>query len=510
MEKLLGSEPWTVSDIAAASRDEFKITLSSDPVWQEKLERSVDFLEQEWAADRPVYGVTTGYGDSARIVIPRELVEALPTQLMRFHGCGLGNILSESQARAVIAVRLVSLSQGYSGVRLLLLQRLADLFNAGIVPCIPEEGSVGASGDLTPLSYIAALLCGERDVFFRGERLPAGKVFADLNIEPLQLRPKEALALMNGTSVMTALAAMALDRASYLSRLVSRTTAMLIEALGANRTHFDPRLFALKPHPGQQQVAGRIKGDLMESSRFSAGAIQDVYSLRCAPHIIGVLEDALPWMKRSLEIEINSVNDNPVIIGEEGVVLHGGHFYGGHVAFVADSLKNTIANIADLLDRQLGVLVDSRVNNGLPRGLSSAPEELACINHGFKAVQIGTSAWAAEALKLTMPASVFSRSTECHNQDKVSMGTISARDCLRVLMLCEQCVAANLLATTQAIGIRASRGELHLSELQPGVRRTVEQVSDVFPPLENDRPLEGELRQMMTLVQEQAFELYSE
>ncbi len=349
-----------------------------------------------------------------------------------------------------MACRLNSLAVGKSGVSYELLERIALLLNLNIVPVIPEEGSVGASGDLTPLSYLAAVLVGEREVFYQGQRRATSEVYAELGISALKLRPKEGLALMNGTAVMTALACLAYDRAEYLSRLCARITAMASLTLKGNSNHFDEILFAAKPHPGQNQVAAWIREDLNHHEHpRNSDRLQDRYSIRCAPHIIGVLADALPFMRQFIETELNSANDNPIVDGEGEHILHGGHFYGGHIAFAMDSLKNAVANLADLLDRQMALVMDPKFNNGLPANLSASQGERSPINHGFKAVQIGCSAWTAEALKHTMPASVFSRSTECHNQDKVSMGTIAARDALRVLELTEQVAAAALLAMSQ-------------------------------------------------------------
>ena len=509
--KEIGIVDWSTADVDRAARREMALCLPSSQEWREMIENSVCFLEKEWASGAEIYGVTTGYGDSASVRVPAELVRDLPENLYEFHGCGLGSHFCEEEARAILLVRLISIAKGPSGVRLELLEQMLTLFNAGVVPLIPEEGSVGASGDLTPLSYIAALVCGKRKALYESRETEAERVLELFGLAPLELKPKEALALMNGTSAMTGVAVLAYHRAEYLCRLSARITAMIVEALGANRSHFDPRLFALKPHPGQAQVAAWIASDLRaEKPLYGSGAIQDCYSLRCAAHVIGVLADALPWIKRSLEIELNSANDNPLLSLEDGEILHGGNFYGGHVAFAMDSMKTAVANLADLFDRQLGLLVDARTNNGLARGLSGAASERSTINHGFKAVQIGTSAWAAEALKQCMPASVFSRSTECHNQDKVSMGTISARDCRRVLELCEQVLASALLAATQAIYLREQSGEIQIGALAPALRNTYLEVRERFSPLEEDRPLEEELRLMLASIRNRSFHLYDE
>ena len=265
----------------------------------------------------------------------------------------------------------------------------------------------------------------------------------------------------------------------------------------------------MKPHPGQQQVAARIRHDLNHHEHpRNADRLQDRYSIRCAPHVIGVLADSLPFFKMTIENELNSANDNPIIDGIGEHVLHGGHFYGGHIAMVMDSMKTAVANLADLADRQIASLVDTRYNNGLPSNLSSSCDERRYINHGFKAVQIGASAYTAEALKQTMPASVFSRSTECHNQDKVSMGTIAARDGLRVLQLTEQVLASTLLASVQALRIRIRNNELSLASLSPDLVAMYEDIAGYFEDLSEDRPLESVLRLTVDYIQQQRWSLH--
>jgi histidine ammonia-lyase len=295
---------------------------------------------------------------------------------------------------------------------------------------------------------------------------------------------------MNGTAVMTGLACLAYERAAHLSRLSAHLTAMASAAMGGNPHHFDERLFQAKPHQGQQRAAGWIRADLAGSER-SESRLQDRYSIRCAPHVIGVVEDTLPFLRGLIENELNSANDNPLIDPESGRVMHGGHFYGGHVALAMDTLKNVIANLADLMDRQLALLVDTRFNHGLPPNLTGATGQRASVSHGLKALQIGASAWTAEALKLTMPASVFSRSTECHNQDKVSLGTIAARDALRVLELTEQVAAAHIVTTRQAVFLKARSG----AKLPAPVLKFAEGLG--LEPLIEDRALEGELRGLL-------------
>lgn len=508
---VFGQHPLTIEQVNAIARREADIRLQDDEAFCARIRKGAQFLDSLLDREGMIYGVTTGYGDSCVVSVPLEQVEALPRGLFTFHGCGMGQHFSAAETRMILAARLQSLCFGMSGVRLELLQRLTQFLQEDVLPLIPEEGSVGASGDLTPLSYVAATLSGERKVLYRGQVRDAAEIHKKLGWKPLKLRPKEALALMNGTAAMTGVACDVYARAEYLLQLATRITALNMVALEGNTRHFDETLFRAKPHTGQVQVAAWLRGDLVgiESPEFCLNGLhrlQDRYSLRCAPHVLGVLADSLPWLRTFIETELNSANDNPVIDAEQERVLHGGHFYGGHIAFAMDSLKNLIANVADLLDRQLALLVDTRYNHGLPSNLSGAPSEVAMINHGFKAVQIAVSAWTAEALKNTMPASVFSRSTECHNQDKVSMGTIAARDARRNLELTEQVAAAVLLAARQGVWLRQQQGQVEMGEALEGMLLAL--ASD-YPPLTHDRALEAELRQCVGQIRERSWRLYA-
>ena len=484
-----------IEDIVALARRAAPAELGRAPEFQARIQAGADFVARLLAEDGVVYGVTTGYGDSCTVAVPPALVAELPHHLYTYHGIG---------ARAVLGARLASLCQGLSGVSLDLLRQIETLLTHDILPLIPSEGSVGASGDLTPLSYLAAVLCGEREVSVNGETLPAAEALRAAGATPLRLRPKEGLAIMNGTAVMTGLA---FARADYLARLATRITAMNVVASAGNAHHFDATLFAAKPHAGQQRVAERLRADLTsEQPSRNDHRLQDRYSLRCAPHVIGVLEDALPWLRQLIENELNSANDNPLIDPVEERVLHGGHFYGGHIAMAMDTLKTAVANVADLLDRQLALLVDARYNHGLPANLSGASGARAPIHHGLKALQISVSAWTAEALKQTMPASVFSRSTECHNQDKVSMGTIAARDALRVLDLTEQVVAATLIAARQGVELR---GKLAPLALTPNLAGMQSDLAERLPLIVEDRALDRELRSLVDAIRGQAWSLYA-
>jgi histidine ammonia-lyase len=456
----VSTAPLTLEQVLAVARGQASVVLDDSPGFQKHLQASVQLLDKLIRDGRVIYGVTTGFGASCETPVPTDLSAQLATNLVRFHGCGTGRFLDEIETAAVMVVRLVSLTQGRSGVRPLLLELMCQLLNHRIFPRIPAEGSVGASGDLTPLSYIAAVLMGEREVLVDGQTQPALAAMSAAGLKPIQLRPKESLALMNGTSVMTGLACLAYDRAKKLARWAAALTAMSSDVLRGNPEHFDDRLFLAKPHPGQRACAKWIAEDIHYSSRESKhdGRIQDRYSVRCAPHVIGVLLDCLPFIRTLLETEINSSNDNPLLDPATGEVLHGGNFYGGHPCMAMDMLKIAVANVADLIDRQMALICNPVTSNGLPADLVLRRGNDQSSHHGFKAMQITASALTAEALKGTMPASVFSRSTESHNQDKVSMGTIAARDALRVIELTETVLAVVQLALCQAVDLRSGKG----------------------------------------------------
>ncbi|WP_242392183.1 HAL/PAL/TAL family ammonia-lyase [Anaeromyxobacter oryzisoli] len=472
----IGERPLTIEDVVALARGSAHPVLDTSPAVIGRIRASVAALDRRFERGETIYGVTTGFGESCQTGVPGEHALELPRNLVRFHGCGTGRTLDDGAAAAVIAVRLSTLARGHSGVRQELVEFLCALLAKRVLPVIPEEGSVGASGDLTPLSYLAALVIGERQARYNGETLPAAEALARARLSPLQLRPKESLALMNGTSVMTALACLAFERARLLARAASTITAIASDVMHGDPGHFDRRIFDAKPHPGQALCARWIREHLEPDAPNGRrpARVQDRYSIRCAPHVIGVLLDALPSYRRMIEIEVNGANDNPLIDPETGDVLHGGNFYGGHIAFAMDGLKTAVANVADLLDRQLALLCNETTSQGLPSNLVARTTADRVAHHGFKAMQISASALTAEALKLTMPASVFSRSTECHNQDKVSMGTIASRDALRVLELTERVTAIALLAVCQAADLRTPETcRPRTREVLAEVRRTV-------------------------------------
>jgi histidine ammonia-lyase/phenylalanine ammonia-lyase len=506
----------TIDDVASVGRAPAVVTLASDPATRGRIEHSRVLMAGLIDRGIPVYGVTTGFGDSVRRQIGADRAGQLQEHLIRFLGCGTGAAASVPTARGVLLVRANTLARGHSGVRVELIERLVDLLNRGITPVIPEEGSVGASGDLVPLSYVAAALIGRGTVHHRGRLRPAAEALAEEGLEPLVLEPKEGLALVNGTAFMTAMAALATVDVRRLALVSDVCTALATEVLGGLTGAFDPFLHDVaKPHSGQIRSAANIRA-LLRGSRLArtpeevldqAGTggrfrelsvqIQDKYSLRCAPQFTGVLWDTLGWVEQWLEVEINSSNDNPLFDTAAGTVRNGGNFAGGHVALAMDTLKTAVASVADLMDRQLELIVDEKYNQGLTPNLipdlpDGDPER--GLNHGFKGMQLACSSLTAEALSRCMPLASFSRSTECHNQDKVSMGATAARSTRDVVGLAEKVAAIHLLALCQAADLRGA------DRLGTGTRAVYGRVRAWVPMVVTDRPMADDIGAVVELI----------
>src|SRR3954468_10564197 len=465
------------------------------------------------AREIPIYGVTTGFGDSAHRQIAPAKAARLQQNMLRFLGAGTGQIASPEVTRATMLFRANCLAKGNSGVRLELVERLLELLNHDVLPLIPERGSCGASGGLVPLSYVGRTLAGETEVLYEDEVREAADVLAELGLEALELEAKEGLALTNGTSFMSAFAVLAVTDARELAFVADLCTAMASQALMGNRGHFNAFLFEAKPHPGMIESAANIRVLLDGSGlthdaeevvpldgagfRELARSVQDKYSIRCAPHITGALRDTLEWVERWVAIEVNSSDDNPLFDAGAGRVQSGGNFYGSHITQAMDALKIALANMADLFDRQLELVVDEKFNAGLTPNLipyfaHDDPE--AGLHHGFKGMQISCSALTAEALKLCNPASIHSRSTEAHNQDKVSMGTIAARDARSIVEIAQHIAAIHLIALAQALELRG------IEQASPKAREAHALIRSRVAFLDADRRMDSDIAAVVELI----------
>ncbi|MFI5315833.1 MAG: histidine ammonia-lyase [Myxococcota bacterium] len=499
----IGTTLQSLENLLALARGTRRGSISTRPEYRARLDAEHAVVGEALARGESVYGVTTGVGSSVVNSIDEAHRSEFVRNLFRMLGTGVGAPLPELESAAVMAARTVSLAAGHSGVRALVLERLCELLEARCLPRIPELGSVGASGDLAPLSYIAGMLAGEGKVRLRGRVIDAAEAHESLGLLPLAFEPKETLSLVNGTSFMTGLGAVAWERSVDLARLGCAITAMASEATRGNPRHFDSRIAEWKPHLGQIRAAKWIREHLeYDPSRPIAAParLQDRYSIRCAPNVLGVLLDAAELARGVLEVELNGANDNPLVDADTGEILHGGNFYGGHLCFALDSLKSAVASVADLLDRQLALLCRPETSEGLPAELISLDDAGSRAHHGFKGMQVTASALAAEALKLTMPAAAFSRSTESHNQDKVSMGSIAARESLRILDLTEGVAAIALLAVCQCVDLRGGARSRATRRLHEAVRKHV-------PMLRADRRQDADIALVVDLVRAQALPL---
>ncbi|MDQ5984413.1 MAG: Histidine ammonia-lyase [Syntrophus sp. SKADARSKE-3] len=494
---VVGEGSLTVDQIIAVALGKAKVAVSTDKAFLKGMKETRAMLLSAIQNDVAVYGVNTGYGKSCGKRIPVKTASKKVVSPLAFHGCGTGEPVGIPETRAAMLCRMLCLAKGYSGVSVELLQQLAAFLNLGITPVVPSEGSVGASGDLTPMSYIAACLEGQREVFFGGKRMATGQALKMANLSPYTFGPKEPLSMINGTTTMTGIAVMVIHRARKILRAAVCAAALSVHAFKGKVEHFHPLIGEVKPFPGQVFVADALR-HLLATEADTAGleesspeALQDPYSIRCTPQIAGVLCDALEWASRWVEIEANSSNDNPMFDPETGRPFMSGNFYGGHIAFAMDALKSAIAAIADLSDRQIILLVNPQTNRGLPADLVGAKGDRYLMNHGFKAISITATALCAEALKATMPAAAFSRSCESHNQDKVSLGTIAARDAERICTLVERTVAIHLLTAAQACDLRSAY------EVRPHLAALMKTIRSLAKGIVEDRPMDGDIEKLV-------------
>jgi histidine ammonia-lyase len=491
----------SLDEILSVAKSKRRVRIGADGAFVRRMERSQVMLSEAIERDIPVYGVTTGYGKSCGKRLPKDKVlRQNGASPLHFHGCGTGEPLGIEETRSAMLCRLLCLARGYSGVSLPLLEQIAAFLNCGITPVVPCEGSVGASGDLTPMSYVAAALAGDREVFYRGKRMSAADAVKRAKLTPYAFRMKEHLSMMNGTSAMTGIAVTAVERAGRILDAAVCATALTVHALKGKAHHFHPVIGQVKPFPGQIRIARKLthllstQADLSNLEENSPESLQDPYSIRCTPQIAGVLDDALRWISDWVTTEANSSNDNPIFDPETGLPLMSGNFYGGHMAFAMDALKSAVASIADMSDRQVTLLVTPQYNRGLPADLVGVAGEEAFFHYGFKAMSLSASALAAEALKNCTPAGAFSRSTESHNQDKVSMGTIAARDAARICSLTERVAAIHLIAAAQACELRGN------IRLRPRLESLLKGVREIVAALREDRPMDKDIQRMVQAI----------
>ncbi len=495
----------TLDELFQVAQNESSVGFSE--AVRDRLLASHQFLEQQVQHRYLIYGVTTGYGPLATEYIEPEQVESLQKNLIYHLATGVGAPFNTEQTRAILFARMVSLSKGFSAIRPQSFQLMADFLNHNILPVIPSMGTVGASGDLTPLAHMALALMGESDVVWQGNVLPAAHVLEACGLKKLNLHHKEGLALVNGTSVMTAIAGLNAIRVEALLKFALRCSVLFAELLGGKQEAYDSKLGQVRPHPGQKAVLCLLEQYSQDSKRLQPASkpklpdtqteqgvfhnqtlFQDPYTLRCVPQIYGAVQDVLQFHHQTVFTELNSVTDNPLFFPEEQEVIQGGNFYGQHVAFASDALSNAVVKIAIHSERKVARLTDKNLNRGLPAFL--APHDLG-IHSGFMGAQVTASALLAEMRSLCVPASIQSIPTNGNNQDVVSMGTIAARKTYRLVELLVQILAIESLCLTQAYELQD--GFAPSSDFAESSQTLARAIRAESPFLKEDRPLSSDI-----------------
>ena len=438
-----------VEDVVRVARQFAPVSL--DPQALQRVERSRAMLEKLVDEDAVVYGITTGFGRFSDINISRKDVIELQKNLIASHAAGVGESLPEEVVRAALLLRINALARGCSGVRPLLVERLLEILNKRVTPVIPEQGSLGASGDLAPLAHMALVLTGQGEAFYRGRKMSGAEAMAAAAIEPITLVEKEGLALINGTQIMTAIGALAYFDAVNVFRSALITAALTLEAQLAVPDAFDPLIAGVRPYRGHIYCADAICR-LVEGSRLTGSdrhKVQDAYSLRCIPQVHGAAANALDYVRDILEVEINSVTDNPLLFPDENKILSGGNFHGQPVAQAMDFLAIAVAELGSIAERRIERLVNPALS-GLPPFLVKD----GGLNSGLMIPQYTAASLVSENKVLCHPASVDSIPSSANQEDHVSMGTIAARKARKVVDNVARVIGIELLVAGQAVDFR--------------------------------------------------------
>jgi len=501
----LDGQPLTLAEIEAVSLAARPVAVA--PAALARVAQCQTLIEEILAAGETVYGVNTGFGKLSDVRIPPGSLAQLQKNLVRSHAGGVGQPLSEAEARAMLLLRANVLAKGFSGCRSALVELLVALLNAGVHPVIPEKGSVGASGDLAPLAHLALVAIGEGEAYYQGQRMPGGEALRRAGLQPIVLAAKEGLALLNGTQAMTAVGALAVARALRVAQLADLAGAMSLEALMGTPAAFDPRIHQARPHAGQIRAAEHLvallaDSEIREAHREHDSRVQDAYCLRCMPQVHGAVRDALEHVRRVLEIESGSATDNPLVFPahstqpqDRGAVLSGGNFHGAPLAYAFDYAAIVMTNLASITERRIDRLLNMDINEGLPAFLSPDPG----LSSGFLIAQIVAAALINECQVLSHPSSTGSIPTDGGKEDHVSMGMTGALKLRQIVEHAERVLAIELMCAAQGLEFRrplkASRE----------VERAHAAVRAVVPKLEQDRVLSPEIEALAAAVRNGAF-----
>lgn len=479
-----------VIDVALGTTD-----VVAGPGLSARMAPARDLVERVLEHDEIVYGITTGFGALANTRIPPERASDLQYDLIRSHAAGVGPLLGPETVRAMLVCRARTLSQGYSGVRTAIVERLIDMVNANVLPAVPSQGSVGASGDLAPFAHLALPIIGEGFVLTEDGTEPASDALARLGWDPLHLEPKEGLSLLNGTEGMLAQGCIAVHRARQLADAADAACALSVEALMGSSRPFESRIHELRPHPGQAESASRIAG-LLDGSEIDAShhddfahKVQDAYSLRCAPQVHGAVRDTISHAAAVFTTELGAVVDNPIVFADDGEVVSGGNFHGQPLAFALDFMSIAVTEIGSISERRTDRLLDPDRSSGLTPFLANEPG----VSSGYMITQYTAAAIVAENRVLSHPASVESIPTSGLQEDHVSMGWGAARKLDQVITNTERVVAVELMCAAQGV-------EQRQLAPAPGTSKVRGVVRSVCPPLEEDRPPGPDIERITELI----------
>jgi len=495
----IDGETLSIEDVVKIARQKAKVMIP-DSV-KKKVEKSRRTLEELVEENGVIYGVNTGFGALSDVRIEPRETKQMQVNLIRSHSTGIGKPLGTEVVRALMLLRANTLAKGYSGIRFETIETLVEMLNKGVHPVIPSKGSVGASGDLAPLSHMILVLMGEGIAEYQGIVLSGKEAMTRAKIKPVELEYKEGIALNNGTQLMTAIAALAIFDAETLLKTAEVAAALTLEALVGVSDAFDAKIHALRPHKGQAVAARNIKKTFAGSRLVQTGikAMQntqrphDPYSLRCTPQVLGAARDAIAYARSVVQVEVNSATDNPLVFPEERVCLSGGNFHGQPISLAMDLLGMALAMTGNISERRIFRMLDDKLNNGLPIFLIS-PEAKKGVNSGLMTVQYTAAALASENKILSHPACVDSIPTSANVEDFVSMGVTAAEKALQILENTEYIIAIELLCASQAVEFRGKE------KLGKGTRRAYEAIRQTVPLVREDRVLSGDIEKLRQLV----------
>ena len=480
---ILTQQGLKLKDVADVARNFFSVSISEELL--DGVKKSLTVVERAVSEGKIVYGVTTGFGALSEKIIPKKDVEKLQRNLLLSHSAGVGDPLDKETVRALMLLRTNTLARGYSGISPSTLMLLINMLNGQVHPVVPKKGSVGASGDLAPLAHVAATMIGEGKVEYKGKIMPSREGLRLANLDPIKLGPKEGLALINGSQLITAIGALTVYDSENLLKASQIATALSLEALNGRLDAFDPRIHAVRPHNGQIAVAENILRITKGSEILSESAqkrVQDPYSLRCSPQVIGASKDAIDYSRKVIEVEINSATDNPLVFAEDGVILSGGNFHGQPLAIAMDLLTIALCNIGNICERRIARMTDDKLSGGLPAFLLKKGGEEG-LSSGFMIAQCTAASLAAENRSLSNPSSVNSIPTSANQEDHVSMGLTAATKAREVLRNVEYIVAIELLCAAQGIETRG------IEKSGIGTSQAYRSVRKAAPSLDQDTEL---------------------